>query len=317
MHSDEVHDWVIHWLPRATGVSTDLVQPPSELDVRASEAIQRAMITPQGGISLRDQVGPGSRVTVAVDPSDALCPNALMVPALMGELRAADVRDSDVTVLLAHDFRVYDPSAQWLPNGPDQVVDLGMDLRGYNVIHHDPYNLQSLNQLGTFQHVPLSVNYVAAEADYLIATGSVQTHRQLGYTGGMFTVGVGCAGIAAVNEMYGAASLGDPRVRSGVVQGNPVYGAMQQSVQRAGLAYTIECSGYGGDEFVVRAGNPARVNETMIDMANFSVQLIAPLSRRDAPTMRNPFESFEQLPRLALKSALARPLPTFVDELPD
>ena len=316
MQSDEVHDWIIHWLPKSATTGDDRSQSVVEVDGRVTGAIQRALMSPQGGMPLREQVGPGTRVTVAIDPSDDQCPNALMLPAVMEELRAAHVRDSDVTVLLAHDFRAFDAEAIHDPITSDATMEPGIrgGLSRYNVVRHDPYDLQSLNQLGTFQHVPLSVNYVAAESDYLIATGSVHTHRQMGYTGGMYTVGVGCSGIAAVNEMFGSTNLDDPRVRTGVVQGNPVYGAMQQAAMRAGLAFSIECSGYGGDEFVVRAGNPARVNEAMVDMANFRVQLIAPLSRRDPPLMQNPFESF---PRPALKSALARPLPTFVDEMPD
>ena len=46
MQSDEVHDWIIHWLPRASGSSDE---NPSAMDAGVSAAIQRALMKPQGG----------------------------------------------------------------------------------------------------------------------------------------------------------------------------------------------------------------------------------------------------------------------------
>ena len=208
-----------------------------------------------------------------------------------------------ITLLLAYNMRNFDREMRWasVPTIPN--LRIGIDQTRYKLVQHDPYNVEAVNQLGVFKHVPLAINFHAVEADLLIATGSVNVSgRHARLTGSAHTVAVGCASLDTINALF------DEDVDHIADEDASLDGAFTQAVneasQRAGLAFAIECSGVGGDAVVVRAGNPLRVHETMTEIARLNEDLTRPAGSRGKPAV-NPYLQPRLRPQNAVKSKLA------------
>ena len=76
--------------------------PPPPAETRSVETAARdALNTPKAGPRLRDLVRRGSTVTIAITDATRPCPDHILVPLLLEELRAGGVRHEDITVLMA------------------------------------------------------------------------------------------------------------------------------------------------------------------------------------------------------------------------
>src|SRR5450759_3641677 len=85
-------------LPPAMQVTVVLSQPAEPVkDVPG--AIRAALAHPIGTKPLRHLARPGSRACIVFTDITRACPDHLLVPALLGELEKAGVRDEDVTLL--------------------------------------------------------------------------------------------------------------------------------------------------------------------------------------------------------------------------
>ncbi|MGQ9813998.1 MAG: lactate racemase domain-containing protein [Candidatus Roseilinea sp.] len=245
------------------------VEPLSDID----EAIAAALARPISSLPLSMRCRPGSRVTlVCADPNydpDGL--DEILVPALIRELKAAGVRDEDITILTATGLRQQSSQAEIYLQLGDTIVGR------YRIFAHDPYDARQNNNLGVFEGVPLSVNYHAVEADILVAAGVVRPHVYAGYTGGSKVVAVGCAGAATINALYSPRFLDDPLVRAGSVSENACQRAIREIGQRAGLGFVLNAVvDSNGNVVAVAAGAPNAVHDRLVEFARSIYEVETP-----------------------------------------
>jgi lactate racemase len=197
-------------------------------------AVAEALAHPIGIPPLREMVRLGNKVCIVFTDVTRSCPDHLLVPPLLSELKAGGVKDSDITLLCG--IGMHRPSTH-----EEKVAKLGADIVSrYRVIDNEPQNLEVLVDLGvTAGGVPVSEHRAVVEADMVIATGIVEPHQYAGYSGGRKTLAVGAAGEDLIAFTHGPAFVDHPGTRLGRIDGNPFHEAVTEAARRARLRFII------------------------------------------------------------------------------
>jgi len=149
-------------------------------------------------------------------------PNETLLGPVIEELRAAGVRDEDVTIV--------NGTGLHRPNTPAELEwMLGREIASrYRVVQHEARRPETLATVGSSSRgVPVELCRAYVEADVRIVTGFVEPHLFAGFSGGPKGVMPGVAGAQIVMSNHGAANLSHPRARWCVTDGNPVFEEMQ------------------------------------------------------------------------------------------
>jgi len=249
-------------LPASMQVTVAVSQSAEPLkDV--SGAIKKALDHPIGSPRLSKLAKPGDRVCIVFTDITRATPDNLLVPALLAELKEAEVQDENITLLCG--IGMHRPSTQ-----EEKVTKLGADIvRRYRVIDNEPQNPAALVDLGiTPGGVPILLHRSAVEADLLIATGIVEPHQYAGYSGGRKTVAVGAAGEALIAHTHGPAFVDHPGTRLGQIEGNPFHEAVTEAARRAGLRFILNVV-LNDDKRLLRvtAGDPELAFQDLVTFA--------------------------------------------------
>jgi nickel-dependent lactate racemase len=198
------------------------------------EAVREALRNPVQSPPLRAIAKPGQKVCVVFTDATRICPDHVLVPALLSELEAAGVAPDDVTLLCA--VGMHRPSTP-----QEKSWKLGEKIVSrYRVVDHDARDPSRLKDLGhTRGGIPIQVNRMAWESDLLIATGVVEPHQYAGYSGGSKTLSIGAGGEALIRVTHGPQMVDHPGTRLGKIEGNPFQEAVQEAARRAGLRFVI------------------------------------------------------------------------------
>ena len=233
---------------------------PALADLAA--AVRQALAQPVAGPRLRDLARPGQRVTIVVTDSTRLCPDDVLVPALLEELQAAGVRPADVTVVIG--IGLHRPSTP-----EEKRAMLGTVVDQVRVVDPRPQDPAWLVDLGTTSNgVPAVVSRLVAEADLVVATGVVEPHQYAGWSGGRKTVAIGAGSEATIAATHGPAMLDHPRVRLAVLEGNPFHQAVTEIAERAGLRFIINVVLNEDDAVTaVMAGAPRETFARLVETA--------------------------------------------------
>lgn len=244
------------------------------VDVR--KAIKEALKNPVGMAPLRELAHPGSRVCIVFTDITRACPDHLLIPPMLAELKQAGVRDEDITLLCG--VGMHRPSTH-----EEKITKLGAEVVArYQVIDNEPQDPAALVDLGvTPGGVPVLLHRAVVEADLLIATGIVEPHQYAGYSGGRKTVAVGAAGEALIAHTHGPAFVDHPGTRLGRIEGNPFHEAVTEAARRAGLKFIVNVV-LDDDKRVlrVRAGDPELAFQDLVAFAK-SVYEVPILSQFD------------------------------------
>jgi lactate racemase len=249
-------------LPSGMRITQAVSRPvlPIENDHDAvAEALAHPIETPR----LRDLVRPGNRVCIVFTDITRSCPDQLLVPHLLAELKNGGIRDTDITLLCG--IGMHRPSTR-----EEKVSKLGADIVArYRVIDNEPQNPEALVDLGiTEGGVPVSVHRSVMESDVVIATGIVEPHQYGGYSGGRKTLAVGAAGEALIAHTHGPAFVDHPGTRLGRIEGNPFHEAITEAARRAGLRFILNVV-LDDDKRLVRvtAGDPEAAFKDLVAFA--------------------------------------------------
>jgi nickel-dependent lactate racemase len=239
-------------------------------------AIKDALENPIGSACLGELAKPGDKVCIVFTDITRACPDQLLIPPMLAELKQAGVRDEDITLLCG--VGMHRPSTP-----EEKVTKLGAEVVArYRVIDNEPQNPAALLDLGkTPGGVPVLLHRAVVEADLLIATGIVEPHQYAGYSGGRKTVAVGAAGEALIAHTHGPAFVDHPGTRLGRIEGNLFHEAVTEAARRAGLRFIINVV-LDDDkrELRVRAGNPELAFQDLVAFAK-SVYEVPILSQFD------------------------------------
>ncbi len=220
-------------LPSAMRVTLAVSKPASPIDNREA-AVAEALAHPVGALPLNEMARAGNRVCIVFTDITRSCPDDLLVPPILAELRKAGVRDEDVTLLCG--IGMHRPSTH-----EEKIEKLGAEVVSrYRVIDNEPQNPEALVDLGKTAHgVPVTVHRSVIDADLVIATGIVEPHQYGGYSGGRKTLAVGAAGEELIAYSHGPAFVDHPGTRLGRIEGNPFHEAVTEAARRAGLRFIL------------------------------------------------------------------------------
>ncbi len=234
--------------------------------------IQSALQSPIGCPALRRLASSGDRVCIVVTDMTRPCPDHLLVPPMLDELRASGVADDDITFLIG-------VGMHRASTAEEKSAKLGAEVVGrYTVLDSDPLDRRRLVDLGMTSHgVPAVVNKEACQADLLIATGIVEPHLYAGYSGGRKTVGIGAAGERTIEVTHGAQMLDHPGTRLGRIEGNPFHQAVTEIAKKAGLRFILNVAlDEVGKVVALEAGEPEVAFQRLVETARTLCEKLIP-----------------------------------------
>ncbi|MEZ5277944.1 MAG: nickel-dependent lactate racemase [Opitutaceae bacterium] len=198
-----------------TGINATIMRPrflPGLADEGA--AFREAARHPIGGAPLRDRIGSGETVAVAIPDITRALPSDRLLPWLFGEL--AHVPDANITIIIGTGTHRGNTEAELRRMVGDAVVDR------YRIVNHDAVNREGLVEVGTSSFgYPVSYNREYAEADRRILLGFIEPHFMAGFSGGYKGCFPGVAGLEGIMQYHSVPNIGDPRSTWGRLEGNP------------------------------------------------------------------------------------------------
>jgi nickel-dependent lactate racemase len=259
-------------VPRGSKEATVLEHAKAPPLQNVEARIRSVFREPTESLPLQELAGPRDRVCIVVTDATRPCPDHLLVPPMLEELRAAGVPKEQVTILVGVGMH--------RPSTPEEKVSkLGSDVVGeYQVLDSDPLDGSKLVDLGlTSGGVPAVVSRAANEADLLVATGVVEPHLYAGYSGGRKTVAIGAAGERTIEVTHGPGMLDRPGTRLGRIEGNPFHLAVTEIARMASLRFIVNVVMDGNSGMVsLEAGEPEATFQRLVETARGLYEVTIP-----------------------------------------
>ncbi len=250
------------------GWTLRFANPPTPTGSRSLADMARdALRAPVSGPRLRDLARPGASVTLAVTDVTRPCPDHLLVPLLIEELRAGGVRDEDITLLVALGMHRH-------TTREDREGKLGALAEALRIEDAQGGQAEDYRDLGTLAlqgmapplptPVPLRLHRRVTDCDLLVSTGVVEPHQYAGFSGGRKTVAIGCAGEETIRALHSIPFLEHPGTRLGSLEGNPLHAALEVIARQARLRFALNIALDGDRRGVAAAaGAPTAVLEDL------------------------------------------------------
>jgi nickel-dependent lactate racemase len=206
-------------------------EPPGVDDARAE--IQRAMDRPTGSLRLRQLAVGRSDAVVVINDITRPAPSDLMLEEILRDLRAAGIREDEVTVLVAvGDHRANTPAEI------RQMVGARLSSR-LRIVNHDAEDEANLSLVGeTGMGFPVWVNSRVAHASLVILTGVIAPHHGAGYSGGRKSLIPGVAGLRTIQRLHSLRTCPyGPAM--GWLKGNPAHREMVAGARMVGIDFIL------------------------------------------------------------------------------
>lgn len=235
--------------------------------------VREAMSNPAGSKCLSEIVKPGDEVVIIATDISRPCPDDKLVPVILEELHDANVRDDQVTVVIA--------TGMHRPMTDQEVMEkLGREVcERVEVVNHVCTDGENLVFLGETPNlgIPLWINRIVADADVAISTGIVDPHVFAGYTGGGKSVMPGVSGLETIENMHRPQWLDNPLVGVCKVDRNPVRLDIDEASGKAGLRFVVNVIlNRDGEIAHIRAGDPVRAHKELVEIMDKIVKVPIP-----------------------------------------
>jgi len=167
----------------------------SELEIR------KAVLNPIGTEKLSELAKGKEKIVIVIDDMTRPTPIFKILPSVLEELREANIKDNQITILLA--IGAHRPMTRH-----DCILKLGEDIvNKFRIENHHPY--ENLVYLGDSKKgTPIHVNKTYVDADLRIAIGGVIPHTLAGFGGGAKIILPGVCGIDTLEANHKGLSGG-------------------------------------------------------------------------------------------------------------
>lgn len=213
--------------------------------------IRRALLNPIASRRLGEIAKPGRRVAIVVTDHTRPCPDRIILPELLRELKSAGVELKDVFVIIGTGVhRKMRPGEIRAKFGKLPV----------KVFNHDPRDLRGLTYRGlTRTGGRIYINRRVAEADLVVTVGVVEPHQYAGFSGGRKLVAVGVAGERTIAHTHHLKFIDAHGCRLGRLRGNPFHRELLEIASRANLGFAVNVV-LNSEQKLVKcfAGSPTR-----------------------------------------------------------
>jgi nickel-dependent lactate racemase len=207
------------------------VYEPPHVEAAAPETalISRAFDNPIGRPPVRRAASDARNALVVTDDYTRNTPVRSILDRLLGELDAAGVPADKTTILVA--LGTHRPMTDL-----EMEAKFGKEILGrYRVVNHEWRNEDQLIDLGeTEDGIPIRVNGLVNDADFIIGIGQIAPHRIAGFSGGGKIIQPGICGAETTAETHWRSALHPGGEILGVAD-NPTRLGIEQVAARVGL----------------------------------------------------------------------------------
>ncbi len=199
---------------------------PVETELTGEAEVARALAEPIGTPLLRKIVHAGERVAVVTSDITRPMPTARVMPLLLNELYAGEVRPEDITLVFA--------LGSHRPHTEEEMKKLVGEQawREIRCLDSDPADCVSFGL--TSRGTPVDITRVVAEADRRICLGNIEYHYFAGYSGGAKAIMPGVSTRESIQANHSRMVL--PECHAGALETNP----LRQDIEEAGRMVGID-----------------------------------------------------------------------------
>jgi len=217
------------------------------------EAIIQSLRSPIESPPLRSLVKPSDKVAVLATDNTRPCPDDRILPPLLAELESVVPRQN-ITIVVA--LGLHPPL-----NKAELAAKLGeYVVANYKVVNHDVNDTVYIGT--TSRGTPVDINRRVIDADFRISTGFIERHFFAGFSGGRKSIAPGVFSVRSAYHNHGYDMLEHPKVRAGILKGNPIHEDMIEQAQMARLNFIVNVLlNKQGEITHVVAGHPFKAHE--------------------------------------------------------
>jgi nickel-dependent lactate racemase len=227
--------------------------------------IRQSLENPIDSAPLSQEVKKGMKVVIMADDITRPTPRERTLPPLLDGLNEAGIPDRDITVLIALGTHRYMSEEEI-----ERCFGKRLTAR-VTILNHEWKNEANFIYLGsTPRGIPVSINKIAYEADYLIGVGSIVPHSLAGYGGGAKIVQPGICSWETTGKTHLLAveRNGDDFFKLAGDPENEARLEMEEVVRVAGLNFIVNVVLNDKKELVkVVSGDPVKAHREGVKMA--------------------------------------------------
>ena len=201
----------------------------AEIGLTGSEEVYRSMKEPIGLPPLREVVKKGETVAIITSDITRPIPSYKVLPAVLDELSAAGIPDSDITIVFALGSHGGHSEERMRYMVGDAVYDR---IRCIDSDVNDAVHVGT-----TSRGTPVDIFRPVVEADRRICLGNIEYHYFAGYSGGYKAIMPGVSTWDAIQANHSA--MVDPDACAGRLEGNPVREDIEESGKILGVDYIV------------------------------------------------------------------------------
>jgi nickel-dependent lactate racemase len=199
------------------------------VDLTGTAEVRRAIANPIGSKRLKDLVKTGEKIVIVTSDITRPMPSKLVLPAVLAELAAAGVADSQITVVFAlGSHRKHTVEEQKYLVGADIFAKI-------KCVDSDPADCVHLGM--TPSGTPVDIFRAVAEADRRICLGNIEYHYFAGYSGGAKAIMPGVSTRAAIQANH--SRMVEAAAKAGALDDNPVRQDIEAVAQLAPIDFIV------------------------------------------------------------------------------
>ncbi len=201
----------------------------AEIGLTGSDEVYRSMREPIGLPPLREVVKAGETVAIITSDITRPIPSYKVLPAVLDELSAAGIKDSDITIVFALGSHGGHTEERMRYMVGDAVYDR---VRCIDSDVNDAVHVGT-----TSRGTPVDIFRPVVEADRRICLGNIEYHYFAGYSGGYKAIMPGVSTWDAIQHNHSA--MVEPTACAGRLEGNPVREDIEESGKILGVDYIV------------------------------------------------------------------------------
>jgi nickel-dependent lactate racemase len=236
--------------------------------------ILESLKKPIGCPSLEELTKGKKNILFLVEDSTRSTPLAEIVPVIVNKMNEYGIPDQNMKFLTA-------PGTHRVMTSGEIEKKLGPDIvKRFKIYQHDATRREDLVDMGTVMAgdypIPVLVNRLAIEADFILGLGNIVPHSDAGFSGGAKIVQPGICGFSTTSATHAAAGF-CPEIPLGMKEGNPCRMGMEEVAAKVGLSFILNVvKNCAGEICGVFAGDFLKAHRKGVEMAEESFKVSIP-----------------------------------------